>query len=203
MSKIKNKEINWSKVSGVGSSKSKKDKKEIFKGLWLAYLYVCVIVFLGLVTDIIDDTHTYFGNIKFFILFFIPCVVYLSYKMYKSFEYKEKYEKIIHDYNSLIPQYKFIKYEFLNREKEWQKVAGDITDLYISELDELNDSNETRYEIEKITDKIDKIEDERERRISYSDEEKEYPDDYFFDLRKLLGMKYGDNKYDRKIEEWD
>ncbi|MDD5396809.1 MAG: hypothetical protein PHW24_01985 [Candidatus Moranbacteria bacterium] len=198
----KTEEIDWNKVPGVGSSKPKKKRKEIVSGLWEMYLYFCFILFFIITVNVFGGDFSYVRSataIRFWIVFFTPCIVYLIYKLNES----RGFEKIAHDYDDLIPQYEFLKYEFLNRENEWQKATGDITDLSLFELDEIKNLSKLKSEIRKIANRIPKIEDEREKRISYSDEERAYSDEYFLNLRKLLGMKYGDNKYDKKIEELD
>ncbi len=88
MSKNEYDEIDWSKVPGVGTSNPKKDYKEILKGFWLVYLYLCLVFFGLIVADIIDGTNTYLGSIRFWILFFIPCVIYLIVRAFRLFDGK-------------------------------------------------------------------------------------------------------------------
>ncbi len=187
-------EIDWSKVPGVGTSKSKTDWSEFFKGIWMLYLYLCFALFFFLILGIFEEGSIYIEHIGFFILFFIPSVAYLIYKTTESFKYK----KVANDYDNLIPKYEFIKHEFLNREEEWKRIEGEI--LGIGLLD-MENKKKMQQGLNKIWAEMNKIGDDREKRIAFSDEKRDYPTDYFLDLRKLLGMKYGDNKYDEKIED--
>lgn len=88
MNRNKADEIDWKMVAkqgGVGSSKPKKNWKEIGKGFRFLYLFICLVWFGGIIADIIDHTNYYIGNIRFFILFFIPCIIYLVIKAFKLF----------------------------------------------------------------------------------------------------------------------
>lgn len=84
MNKIEIDEIDWSKVPPPGSYKPKKNYKEIFKGLWLAYLYICLLLFLSVIASAIDNDKTYTDSeTKLIVLaiIFTPCMFYFAIKV--------------------------------------------------------------------------------------------------------------------------
>ena len=78
-------DVDWNKVPGVGTSNQKKAWGEILIGLWYFYMFLCLTFFLSIIADIVDGTGEYLESIQFWILFFIPCIVYLVIKAFKLF----------------------------------------------------------------------------------------------------------------------
>lgn len=77
--------VNWKKVNPAGSSRPKFNFREFFKGLMLAYLYLCLVVLGLIIVDIIDHTNTYTGHLEFFISFLVPSIFYIIYKAVRKF----------------------------------------------------------------------------------------------------------------------
>jgi|GEM_PF-5367956 len=93
----KTEEIDWSKVPMPGSYKPKKNYKEMLKGLWLVYLYFCLIFFGLIIASIIDKDRFYIKSvfaIQMWILFFTPCILYFASKIVTRMR-KAKKQKIV------------------------------------------------------------------------------------------------------------
>lgn len=80
-----------------GSYKPKKNYKEMLKGLWLVYLYFCLIFFGLIIASIIDKDRFYIKSvfaIQMWILFFTPCILYFASKIVTRMR-KAKKQKIV------------------------------------------------------------------------------------------------------------